>query len=1269
MSRINRGITSPTQFRTPDPQNPQYVQIQPEVTQFRQLEQVLTGFQRAASAYGSYTYNKKRGEERAESAARQQKADDEREAYRVDQAIEAEVTRSAKSWITQNPNHSPEEFLTHASEQRKKSLSIVGANQWLNIEAGAVPAVVAEKKRQTEKSVDIAVNRIRSSGDSAQQQAEDIRALATNNWNQEEADLYLAYLPTALQKEVIEERQIKNDAREATGKEMQAALATIALGLEGGTAEERARAKSDYLVDRFLTGTDDERALASGMIAPGLDDVSSAEEAKANAVVQSELADLANREKDPNELFDHFKQRYKDATGVDRIAVGRILVGLSGANRGQDSQNEADVKREELVQVDLDVAEINTLKDPNERLQRFIDLLDRERSPEAKIAILRQFPKENALVEGEQENAWKIRMLRADTLEEMQHLTDLYREVYPVSNLAVQMESMVQDQEKLNDKERENLEIIKTLIKAHDEMREMSPAQRITYLEEMAAGLITTGREKEALYFKEQIAQYEKDVQTEEELRGATKYIDEFVKIEQLVTPGERLDAMTVLFDSMSDSEKVSYGTRLIAAQRAVTDETRDTNEAVEAVAIAKMKSVYLPLSFDQVNDDLRSELDSIFGDNVGDKNKRAGDRLMSFLENQDDLTQEDVKALSATAYQRVEAWRKASDTKVADDQKLLAKRVMDNAPQRTIDGLNDPNLTFGQVMAEAQATYTVWSNDWQEPGIYWSKVLGGVNVYYDNQDLSGRREIIAELSKLSSQNVRIHDTVNSLAGKYVTQVAQEDLLGLSDMLRNESYTTEGLERLRLFIQDPSVQQTHINKAVDNFQQKISSEEFRGIKSLSVSSFKEKFASELDSKLAPLRKFVKERDDWQLLNNAHKVGDTLNAADLKTLWDGDLYSKMLTQALDNGDPDALRALLNGNGAEQAGIGAKYLNTRSNVPGPLVDKVKSLASSSDPEKLHQAALILASSRMHPDFLKDSSGSLDALVYAARIVYPPGSQGRTSSDPNAVDPIVSEMEKYKEAMNQKPSGPGKGWPDFKDYSFANDALDVFNSATGNSITNQDSLRRIQQDDTFRVMFSQTSGDDEGVRATIALDRMRKAGFIPVLNYAGNLGGKDSTTDKGVYTFIYDPNSRTRVIPELKGLTHHEEEGNVLMDIIREAGATFELDNQGSSNIPWMELEEGDIEVRWKPQNFINAESDEYYPLTVTYSDQEFTYSIPKKSVDDLLAERDRRDNTQSVEDPGWFEFSNLQYDSLYDLFSHSVGADSVFPWGRNRILTPW
>ena len=961
MSRINRGITSPTQFRTPNPQSPQYVQIQPEVTQFRQLEQVLTGVQRAASAYGSYTYNKKRGEDRAKSAARQQEADDEREVNRADRRIADEATRSAKAWIIKHPDHSPEEFLVFANEQREAATNITSANQWQSIEAGAVSAVAAERQRQMERSVDTAVNRIRSSGDSAQQQSQAIRKLAEDKWNPERADLYLAYLPTALQREV-----------------------------------------------------------------------------------------------------------------------------------------------------------------------------------------------------------------------------------------------------------------------------------------------------------------------TEEELASASRHSGEFAKIASLTTAAERLDALNILYDDMSPAEKVRHGPRIERATEEVRRLNAAAEEAVQDRAFQELAFTHLPKNYDQVDSELKEKLDPIFGDNEGDKNVRALDALADHLENNPDLSEGDITDLSGEALTRIEEWRRAADQKVAAEQKELADKAMNTAADAALKTL-EKDGTVTDVLTKAHEAQEVHEDDWADPGSYWARVTSGIGAFYDNQDLEGKREILIGLSEFPSANAAVSNYTNTLATKYANQLAQEDLFGLTDTLRQNAYTPQGYEELRLFISDPKKRGEYIDIAVENFEQKIADDAFNGIKSLSSTTFREQFSRAVETKIAPLRKYVEDRKGWHILNDAHTKGANLNAADLKTLWDGDLYSKMLTQALDNGDPDALRALLNGNGAEESGVAAKYLNTRSRVPGPIVDLVEDLASTSDPEKLHQAALILAASRMHRDFLKDSSGSLDALAYAARIVYPPGSQGRTSSDPNAVDPIVSEIEKYKEAMKQKPE---VGWPAFENANdwFSTDALDVFNSATGNSITNQASLSRIQNNDTFRVMFSQTSGDDEGVRVTVALDRMRKAGFIPVLNYSGGLGGKDASKNEGVYTFLYDPNSRTRVIPELQGLTNHPEDGNLLMDAIREAGATFELDNEGSVNIPWMQLEADDIEVRWRPQDFINADGDDNYPLTVTYIDREFTYSIPKKAVDDLLAERDRRDNTQSVEDPGWFEFSNIQYDSLYDLFSHSVGADSTFLWGRNRIrfptvLTPW
>ena len=78
MSRINRGITSPTTFRTPQPRDPQYVRVTPDVMQYRQLEQILGGAQQLAKSFGAYEYNKERQEQRSAAEARRVTNEEER---------------------------------------------------------------------------------------------------------------------------------------------------------------------------------------------------------------------------------------------------------------------------------------------------------------------------------------------------------------------------------------------------------------------------------------------------------------------------------------------------------------------------------------------------------------------------------------------------------------------------------------------------------------------------------------------------------------------------------------------------------------------------------------------------------------------------------------------------------------------------------------------------------------------------------------------------------------------------------------------------------------------------------------------------------------------------------------------------------------------------------------------------------------------------------------------------------------------------------------
>jgi len=103
MSRVTRGIISPTSFRTPQPRDPQFVRVNPEVTQFRQLEQILAGTQRAAGAFESFTYSQRRSAEREQAAERAEESRRKSE-QRIQAAEQRRLSNEQKREATEREN-------------------------------------------------------------------------------------------------------------------------------------------------------------------------------------------------------------------------------------------------------------------------------------------------------------------------------------------------------------------------------------------------------------------------------------------------------------------------------------------------------------------------------------------------------------------------------------------------------------------------------------------------------------------------------------------------------------------------------------------------------------------------------------------------------------------------------------------------------------------------------------------------------------------------------------------------------------------------------------------------------------------------------------------------------------------------------------------------------------------------------------------------------------------------------------------------------------
>lgn len=1171
MSRVTRGIVSPTSFRTPQPNNPSFVQVAPQVEQFNQLQQIMAGVQRVASAYGSYTYSKQRSQDRTKYAKRQAEADKARERNRLIREDENKVTSAARRWWTENPDAGQIEYQEWAYDQKDTATTLASTEAWDGLIAGSIAGANRERDIAVDRQFTRDIMKLRSSGMSPSEQTAAILDGAENSFDPRVQDMYLSVLPDAMQREVSGKRQAEADGLRKAQQDVSLTLADFKdQGLSDSTIESMA-------TDQYRN-SEGHLKLAWAAAIPAV--VNAGDRAKEEEAVD-----------EINELITEARLPENESRAVEMI---QAAIDSRRYDRGQLNQLRA-------------------------ALPGVYDQVNRSAA-----------------------NKVSIEAIQAESTDELYKIVEGFLEgPHGGSNAAVSMARALQQRLDSDEAEAEREEQIGTLIKALNLAGDSDVALEVRV--EDLESMIDRADPATKLALTRMVQGLKTELEAEADLQDRAGTALEVANISSLPTAAERFDALNRYLENASPENQERYATRLAALHREVQTEQAAIEEAALAESTNRVASTHLPQNYESIDPDLRESLEKIW-----DSGPEALDSAMDFtdqwLRNNSDLDHEVVDELAKAIEVRIPQWQTQSNTLQEQEQKERATRIFGQAAEHTADQLRGGE-DITSVLESASNTYDAFGDDWgTNRDAYWGRVLSAVETHFNDLDLIEQGSFLAEINESGGKHGKITDAVQKLRAKYVDASVEQTLLAHNEFMRSAFGTPEGTELLTSFIEEPEARTQFVEEAVDKMRSLLSGPEFKPIRDRVLGIYREKIQEGVDRSLRPMESLLKKHTQWMSLNEAHRNGKMLNSQDLGTLWDGDPLNKALIAALDEDGPEGLatlRAVVNGSD-EVPGIGARYLNSRSSIPQGLIETVDTLASSEDNHKLHQAAIIIASSRMHNDFGKTSNGA--ALRFAIGIVYPPGQPGRTTISPDAIDTVRGEMVRFQEAMVSKDSDE---WDiDFEEEDMMT-SVAAFLGEDVSSETPENVVRLLQSNDTFMAHFITSNGSDTNVRTQAALTKMRTAGFVVV---------KEGMSDRPVFNFVYDPQNRTSLLPELRRLQAE------FLPFIQERGARTEIETTGASNIPWETLTIDDIEISFSARDAVSAEPG-MFPMRVGYGDKNFVIGIPQELLNDVQAQEGIRERSVNLTDPGTYEFTNLSSPTWQDWWDHTLGRDSIFPWGTN------
>ncbi len=1188
MSQINRGITSPTSFRMPQPRDPQFVQIAPQVEQFNQLQQLMVGIQRTASAYSSHTYNEKRATEREEAAVKREKYEVQRERDRQIRADLDKVSEDSARWWAENPNAKQTDYQAWAYDQRHSSNTLASSKAWDQAIAGTIPRVQREEEDAINRQVTRHVLKLRSNPElSATDTQLVIRDFAENSFDPKIADVYLSLLPDAMQQEVTEGRRIE-------------------------------------IADR-----------------------QSAENTVVNA-----LAGLAESNATPSDIEDYVTREWKNAPeGALRNAWGSRVPGAVAGGDAEEDERARDQINELITTVRLPENAGTAVETIEQALanDRY-DQADRNRIRAELPGIVSQANQAAA-------NKFAIQAIQAESTTDLENLVgDFLAGPYGGTNAAVSMARALQQRLDTDRADEERTTQITTLINALNIVGNGQDADsRIEELTEMIEREPDPGTK---LALTRLISPLKNEGDAANDLEARANTLDNIVAISEHPTAAGRLDAWKALWGPMSNKDKASFFAMFQAAHNAAADEQASLVEAAHEESTNRAGSVLLPQYLDQADPELQEGLSGIYGSDDPDANSQALDFISEWVRKQEGVTEAIADDLAKTIQSRMQQWHKQSDDLVAQEQSDLAGNILSSALNMTTQSLQIGNDSITEVLESATNTFNAFKDDWgTSSSQYWDQVLSGVNTHFNELPLKKQGEFLSEMYASRDKHTKILEATQKMRTRFVDASIRVTIQAQEDRLRAISSTPEGLNTLTSFVEDPEARTEFVEEAVGVMASTFAGPEYNNIRVQVISEYRAKIQEQVDRSIAPLRTLMQKRNEWLMLDKVQRTGAVMTDTDRNDHWEGDLLKNALYNALDQKGPEglsALRAVINGSD-EVAGVGSKFLNRRSALPSGLVELVDNLVESGDSHKVHQAAIIVASSRMHTGW--GASPNSAALRFAIGEIYPPGRAGTITVDSQSIDGVAQQINRFQEAMVVTEEGNQK-WNEslFNPKYMATAVATSLGEEWGGSDPSA-SLSQLTSDPSFMAHYSMSKGssDEVQVKTAAAIFKMQSAGHLLI---------RSGTEDRPVYSFIYDPQGKTRIIPELKQLA----QGDYFIPWIREYGAEREIEQSRSSNIPWESLSASDIEIHFKPRDFVDAEPG-FFPVTVSYANSDFTLSVPQEAVTEMMRLQLVKDSSVNLAEPGSFEFTNLAPYDFRDWWDHSVGRDSIFPWGSNSMnLSP-